>query len=77
MFGWLVMHSAWLHQRFQPRADRATPFELIHGRRYASPIYAFGTPVMVRLPDALVQPKLDMRWAKGLWLGRKAETDEH
>eukprot|EP00972_Heterocapsa_arctica_P053756 7918116-Heterocapsa_arctica.AAC.1 len=32
---------------------------------------------MMRLPDALVQPKLDLRWVQGLWLGRKAETDEN
>eukprot|EP00972_Heterocapsa_arctica_P108226 15937998-Heterocapsa_arctica.AAC.1 len=71
------MHAAWLHNRYQPRADGVTPFEHIQGRRYASPIHPFATPVMVRLPDALVQPKLDLRWVQGLWLGRKPETDEH
>ena len=37
----------------------------------------FAEPVLGRLPEALVQPKLQERWCDGLWLGKSNESDGH
>ena len=54
-----------------------TPFEQVPHRACTSRLLPFGTPVLVRRADALKWPKLEKRWLEGVWVGRRAESDEH
>ena len=76
-FAWAVGHAAFLHNRFQSLQRGPTPFEQVQHRGYRSRMLPFGSPVLMRLPAALEQPKLEPRWRRGLWLGRRADSDEH
>ncbi|CAE8682480.1 unnamed protein product [Polarella glacialis] len=77
---WLVRHSAWLCNRFQPRCGEAqgqTAFEALQGRRYTAPVLAWSAPVAARLPTALQQGKLADRWVPGVFLGKSALADDN
>ena len=77
LFAWAVRHAAFLYNRFQVRSTGTTPFEQVHHRMYCSKLLPFGAPVMLRSPIATEQPKLEARWQPGVWLGRRAESDEN
>lgn len=55
----------------------ATAFEQVHRRVYRSALMPFASLVLLRASDAPTQPKLEPRWQRGLWLGRKEDSDEH
>ncbi|CAE8679655.1 unnamed protein product [Polarella glacialis] len=77
---WLVRHSAWLCNRFQPRGGEAqgqTAFEALQGRRYTAPALAWSAPVAAHLPTALQQGKLADRWVPGVFLGKSALADDN
>ena len=78
LFEHLVTHAEYVYNRFHVRnAIGVTAFELVYKRAYRSVMYPFGAPVMIRLPTATHQPKLDARWLPGLWVGRQPASDEH
>ena len=75
---WAVLHSAWLLNRFQPKARTGvTPYRTIQQHDYRGCIFGFADPVMVRRSEALDQPKLADRWLSGVWLGKTTMSDAH
>ena len=77
LFPWAVRHAAFVHNRYQVRMQGATAFEQVHRRVYRSALMPFASPVLLRDSDALELPKLEARWQRGLWLGRRGDSDEH
>ena len=77
LYPWAVRHANFLHNRLQPQQHGATPFEQIQHREYKSQMLPFASSVLMRQPAALEQAKLEPRWTRGLWLGRRTESDEH
>jgi hypothetical protein len=76
---WLIRHSAWLCNRFQPRGGAAqgqTAFEALQGLRYTAPVLAWSVPVAARIPTALQLGKLADRWVPGAFLGKSALADD-
>eukprot|EP00972_Heterocapsa_arctica_P053343 7857935-Heterocapsa_arctica.AAC.1 len=54
-----------------------TAFEDQMGRSYRGRLYQWAQPVMARLPAALEQSKMAARWMPGIWMGRRADADDH
>ena len=77
LFAWSVPHAAWLLARFQPHRSGMTSFELLHHRPFQHTIYQFAEAVLARRGEATKQPKLEMRWEPGLWLGMRGSSGEH
>ena len=79
---WLVRHSAWALQRFQPYLRGGTPYQRLHGTPYRSEVCEFGERVLAFNPDADRSapsriPKFAPRWVPGVWLGRSDSSNEH
>jgi hypothetical protein len=76
---WIVRHSAWLLNRYQPRtkAKGTTGFQQMRQQAYRGEITRFAAPVLGRRYDALQQGRLESRWMEGLWLGKTCNTDAH
>ena len=77
MYPWVVRHASWTHDRFQAHADGHTAYFRVRGRNYEGRLFGIGAPVMIRLPKATEEPKLEMRWKPGLWLGKATDSDGH
>ncbi len=65
-FSFLVSHCAYLHNRFQTRANGLTAFEDVHQKVFRESLFHFGQAVLVRKPTALLQPKAEVRWIPGV-----------
>jgi hypothetical protein len=74
---WAVRHAAWLLNRYAPyrRNTNCTPYNNNYQHEYRGEIFLFGQPVMGKLRETV--PKLEPRWAPGVWLGRSNQSDEH
>ena len=77
VFPFLVQYATFVYNRCHVCSAGMTPFEQAQKRSYNSALLPFGTAVLVRRADALRWPELEARWLAGLWMGRKAESDEH
>lgn len=80
LFPWMLRHSAWLTNRFQPRGSRGTTaYEARNGVPYKSALVAFGEVIMIRVPidPPGLKRKLDTQWMKGVWVGRMDDNDAH
>eukprot|EP00972_Heterocapsa_arctica_P034871 5133192-Heterocapsa_arctica.AAC.1 len=73
----LVQHANFLYNRYQVRANGMTLFEDQMSRSYRGRLYQRAQPVMARLPAALQQSKMAACWMPGIWLGRRADADDH
>jgi hypothetical protein len=79
IIAWLVPHAADVLNKLEVGADGKTAYERLRGKRYKGEIVEFGAKIQYRIPGAL-QPghgKLEPRWADGIWLGKRFESDEH
>ena len=72
---WLCRWVAFVWARFHVQADNMTPFRIVSGRDYATPIVEFGEVVLCKLPDTKSLSKAKPRWFKGLFVGR-LEVDD-
>lgn len=79
IIAWAVRHSSWLLNRYQPhrRLGGETSFETRQGRPYSGLVVRFSEPVFGRRPYATDQPKFQVRWLLGVWLGKCPDTDGH
>lgn len=80
LFPWMLRHSAWLTNRFQPRGPKGTTaYEARYGSPYKAALAAFGEVIMVRVPidPPGLRRKLDTQWMKGVWVGRMDDNDAH
>ena len=79
IMSWLIPHAADSLNKLEVGADGKTAYERLRGKRYKGEIVEFGSIVRFRLPGILQSGhgKLEPRWAEGLWLGKRWESDEH
>ena len=80
LFPWMLRHSAWLTNRFQPRGPKGTTaYEARNGAPYKSALVAFGEVIMIRMPidPPGLRRKLDTQWMKGAWVRRMDGNDAH
>ena len=72
---WSYLHGAWILNRFSVHSTtKMTPFELVHGRRYAGKVVCFGEVVMVLYRK--VGCKQGPQWFPGVWVGKSTASGE-
>ena len=71
---WLCRHSSWIIERFQPRWSGHTAHHSMRGKDYTGIVLDFAETCQHRLAD--VSDKLNVRWVKGVFVGKLPETDE-
>ena len=71
---WMCRHSSWIIERFQPRWSGHTAHHSMRGKDYSGIVLDFAETCQYRLAD--FSDKLNVRWAKGVFVGKLAETDE-
>jgi hypothetical protein len=71
---WLCRHSSWIIERFQARWSGHTAYHSMRGKDYTGILLDFAEVCQYRLAD--VSDKLNVRWVKGLFVGKLTETDE-
>ena len=76
---WLVRHATWILNRFQGHArnNGTTAYWALHDRHFTGNIFRFGQPVHAHVSDLGELPKLQERWAAGVWFGKTFATDSH
>ena len=80
---WMVRHSSYLLERFQPYLHGPTPFCRRTGSDYRGALVNFAETALALNPDqqasggVLLRRKLKERWVIGIWLGKDETTDEH
>ena len=75
---WLVLHAAWLLNRYVVHEDGKTSYERRWSTRFNSGLCKFGECVNYKLQVASRQGprKLDAQWDQGLWLGKDPFSNE-
>lgn len=74
---WLVRHTGWLLTRFQVHAsDGRTSYEHLYGKPYRHEVVNFGEQVYYKILSR-AHDKLEPRWETGVWVGKRARSDEH
>ena len=75
---WLVLHAAWLLNRYVVHDDGKTSYERRWNTRYNCGLCKFGECVHYKLQVAARQGprKLDAQWGQGLWLGKDSFSNE-
>eukprot|EP00971_Amphidinium_carterae_P208841 4143075-Amphidinium_carterae.4 len=77
VLAWCVHHSAWLHNRYQPKSgDGRTPHQRVFGKGYRKGMYEFGEQVLYKETPT---PSSDLaaRFYVGTWVGKHNKSDEH
>ena len=67
---WLCRWCAFVWARYHVKADRLTPFRIMTGREYKTPIFQFGEVVLAKDPNVKAISKAKPRWFKGVFVGR-------
>eukprot|EP00435_Cladocopium_sp_Y103_P041544 s171_g11.t1 len=75
VFPWVVRHNAWTLAMFHVNKSKTTAFRVIKGRDYVGELIPLGETVMGKFPK--VKDKSAPRWAKGIYAGKKGNSDEH
>ena len=52
------------------KTDKLTPFRIVTGREYKTPIVQFGEVVLAKDPNVKAISKAKPRWCKGVFVGR-------
>ena len=80
---WILRHSVWLLNRYQPHKGGATSFERLKRSPYRSPILPLFAMVECLIPsdrkpgEVLVVANGTPRTCRSMWVGRTEESDEH
>ena len=85
MWSWLARHSGWTTTRFRVRSDGNTSYFAGHGHNYTGEVVPFGESVLFKAPVSHSRQKrggkrhhkADSCWAKGIWVGKTENNDEH
>ncbi|CAK0901850.1 unnamed protein product [Prorocentrum cordatum] len=72
---WLVRHSAYIITRFVLKSECRSAWATIRGKEFTSRLAGVGETVDFKLIRK-DQSKLDPRWASGVFLGRRGESEE-
>ena len=75
LMGWMVRHCAWVVNNFQVKGTRGTPHRSIRGKDYTGEVVPFGEVCLGR-NHAEEGAKLNMRWMRGVFVGKLDRTDE-
>ena len=67
---WLCRWCAFVWARYHVKADKLTPFRIVTGREYKTPIVQFGEVVLAKDPNVKAISKAKPRWFKGVFVGR-------
>ena len=67
---WLCRWVAFVWARYHVQSDKLTPYRIVSGRDYATPIVQFGEVVLCKVPNTQSLNKSKPRWFKGLFVGR-------
>ena len=67
---WLCRWCAFVWARYHVQADKMTPFRIVTGREYTTPIVQFGEIVLAKDPNTKALNKAKPRWFKGVFVGR-------
>ena len=77
LFAWLVEFCADLHNRFQIGSDGKTAHQRLKGTHSSQVMVEFGTAVMFRVCGKVQGSSMGERWFHGIFLGKKAGTEEN
>ena len=69
LIGWMLRHCAWVVNYFQVNGTGRTPYRSIRGTDYTGEVVPVGK-------CAWDETKLNMRWMRGVFVGKLARTDE-
>ena len=67
---WLCRWVAFVWARYHVQSDKLTPYRIVSGRDYATPIVQFGEVLLCKVPNTHSLNKSKPRWFKGLFVGR-------
>lgn len=73
---WLCTHVGWVLTRFAVKKDGLTAFRRLRGREYRGLLVEPLEGVLYK-KQGLQASKLEVRWATGIWFGKKSDTDDH
>ena len=74
---WLVECAAEHMNKFLVGEDGRTAYERIKGKKYRGEVVEFGRRVMYRIPGKTQGGLMEERRVQGVWLGKRALSDEH
>ena len=77
LFAWLVEFCADLYNRFQVGPDGKTAQQRLKGKHSNQVMVEFGTAVMFRVFGKVQGSSMGERWFHGIFLGKKAGTEEN
>ena len=75
LMGWMVRHSAWVVNNFQVTGSGRTPYRSIRDKDYTGEVAPFGEVCLGR-NHAEDGAKLNMRWMRGVFVGKLDRTDK-
>ena len=75
LMGWMVRHCAWVVNNFQVNGTGRTPYLSIRGKDYTGEVVPFGEVCLGR-NHSEDGAKLNMRWMRGVFVGKLDRTDE-
>ena len=77
IMSWLIPHGAETVNKCQVGQDGRTAWERVRGKKYRGEVLEFGRRVHHRFPGKPAGGVMDRRWGYGIWLGKRACSDEH
>ena len=75
LMDWMVRHCAWYVNNFQVKGTRRTPCRSIRGKDCTGEVGSFGEVCLGR-NHSEDGAKLNMRWMRGVFVGKLDRTDE-
>ena len=75
LMGWMVRHCAWVVNNFQVKGTGRTPCRSIRCKDYTGEVVPFGEVCLER-SHSEDGAKLNMRWMRGVSVGKLDRTDE-
>ncbi len=75
LMGWMVRHCAWVVNNCQVKGTGKTPYRSIRGKDYTGEVVPFGEVCLGRNHSG-DGAKLNMRWMRGVLVGKLDRTDE-
>ena len=77
LFPQIVRHSAWSLARFHVYRMRTAAYKIIKGNDYVSELFALGETVVGKYPRTKHMPKAAAGWVKGIYVGKRLNSEEH
>ena len=75
LMGWMLRHCAWVVNNFQVKGTGRTPYRSIRGKDHTGDVVSFGEVCLER-NHSEDGAKLNMRWMRGVFVGKLDRTDE-